>query len=171
VSPDLDLSPYRWVPAYDEAGQQLLICTLDRSDVLLCSLAPVRGLRLLSRAKFRSPPEEDLTKENLYFTLADRGRRGIDIWTGGLLAEPVSSISYTFPNGEVAHAVIGEQSWILSYHSDHPFLDGRPLNRLPPVEVDVVLPSGQTQHYTIPFRPDSACAQLRGLADEVNELC
>jgi hypothetical protein len=142
-------------------------------------LYPVRGARFIHRGtSLEDQKAVAVPKDHLYFSLVDQGGRGIYIWTGGVLREPVSSITYTFPNGQVARAVVGERSWILSYHTDRPFLDGRPLDRLPPVEVDVVLPSGQTLHYTIPFTSVSACAQdlperhARDLGEKgVNDLC
>jgi hypothetical protein len=179
VVPGLDLTAYRWVPGLDEANRQVWMSLPPDSDGVLCSLYPVRGIRFVSHGtSLEDQKGAVVAKDHLYFSLTDQGGRGIYIWTGGVLDEPVSSISYTFPNGEVAHADVSERSWILSYQTDRPFLDGRPLDRLPPVEVDVVLPSGQTLHYTIPFTSVSACAQdlperhARDLGEKgVNDLC
>ena len=166
---------YRWAPAYVEGDRQLWVSLPTAGDGVLCSLAPVRGVRFLSPGtSLEDQQGAAVAKDHLYFSLTDLGERGVYLWSGGVLDEPVSSITYTFPGGKVARAVVGERSWVLSYRTDRPLLDGRPLDQLPPVEVDVTLPSGRTVQHTIPFTSESACAQnLPESTGEkgVNDLC
>ena len=145
-------------------------------DAFVCSLFPTRGVRGANPPAGVDSKQGPMATEELWFCLTDRGRAGVALWAGGTLSERVASITYTFPNGERATAEVLERSWVLAYETNVPFLpDGRPLNQLPPVEVDVVDADGVTTHHTIQFTAESTCAQDLPIAwpDEPggNDLC
>ena len=126
----------------------------------LCSLFPQRAVKGLSNG---TPDGRGgraaVNKDQLFFSLTARAKAGVSLWAGGRLDEPVSSITYTFPDGHRAQATISGDYWVLTYRTDRPLLDSRPMTELPPVEVDVITAARKRIHYTIPFTAETACDQ------------
>lgn len=55
-------------------------------------------------------------------------------WAAGLLPADVGGISYKFPDGKTAHAVVNGPFWLMQHSFDKPWEEGKDLNR-PKVKV------------------------------------